>query len=652
MKKNKKPLLDENLRRQAEARLSESAKKETTQPMKEADTLRLLHELQVHQIELEMQNEQLVQSQAEVEAGLKHYADLYNELYDFAPVGYFTLGRDGTIQRVNLTGARLLGVQRSKLVRLRFGAFVSAEFRLTFKDFLEKVFANHGKETYEAALLKDAHELFWVHLEAVIEDELREECRVVMVDITERKQVEIELQQHKEDIELINEELAQSRVELEAALRQYSDLYDFAPVGYFTLNRDGIILQANLAGARLLGVEYGKLIKQNFETFISAGSRPAFNAFFEKLLASQGKEICELEFLKDGNGPIWASIDASSFEGGLESRAVVVDISVRKHAEQTLQASENRFRMLLQDVPTIAVQGYGMDGTTQYWNFASERLYGYSAQEALGRNLLDLIIPPEMRSEVRQSIQQMVETGQPVPAAESSLMRKDGSRVTVYTCYTIVTNPGRDPELFCLDVDLTERKQVEDELRRAKESIETAHLELQHLLEHEQILARTDGLTGLCNRRYFFELAIREFNATLRYQRSLTIILFDVDGFKQVNDTFGHATGDKVLILISEAAAEQVRAVDVLARYGGDEFIVLLPQTSAQQAFLIAERIRESVAALQVEMDSGSLAVTLSIGIAEAIMSQDGSVEKAIRRADKALYAAKQAGNNCTVIYE
>ena len=407
-----------------------------------------------------------------------------------------------------------------------------------------------------------------------------------------------------------------------------------------------------MGGGRLLGVEHGKLLRQNIGTFVSADSRPAFTVFFEKLLTSQGKEICELELLRDGNELIWVSIDASSFEDGTESRAVVVDISVRKQTEQILQESENRFRMLLQDVPTIAVRGYAMDGTTQYWNSASERLYGYTAQEALGRNLLDLIIPPEIRSEVRQSLQHMVETGQPVPAAELSLMRKDGSHVTVYSCHTIVTNPGRAPELFCLDVDLTERKQVEDELRRANKAVETAHLELQHLLAHEQILARTDGLTGLCNRRYFFELAVREFNASRRYQRSLTIILFDADGFKQVNDTFGHATGDKVLILISEAAVEQVRAVDVLARYGGDEFTILLPQTSAQQAFVIAERIRENVAVLQVETDSGSFAVTLSIGVAEAIMSQDESVENVIRRADKALYAAKEAGHNRTVIYE
>ncbi len=102
---------------------------------------------------------------------------------------------------------------------------------------------------------------------------------------------------------------------------------------------------------------------------------------------------------------------------------------------------------------------------THYWNEASERLYGYTATEALGRNLLDLIIPPEMRDGVQQAMQHMAETGQPIPASELSLMRKDGSRVAVFSSHAIVQPQGRVPELFCLDIDLTERKQAEAALQ-------------------------------------------------------------------------------------------------------------------------------------------------------------------------------------------
>lgn len=109
-----------------------------------------------------------------------------------------------------------------------------------------------------------------------------------------------------------------------------------------------------------------------------------------------------------------------------------------------------------------------MDGTTSYWNEASEKLYGYTANEAIGRNLLDLIIPEEMREGVTQAIRQMAETGQPIPASELSLLKKDGSRVAVFSSHAIVRLPGQPAELFCLDIDLTERKATEAALRESE----------------------------------------------------------------------------------------------------------------------------------------------------------------------------------------
>jgi PAS domain S-box-containing protein len=142
-------------------------------------------------------------------------------------------------------------------------------------------------------------------------------------------------------------------------------------------------------------------------------------------------------------------------------------LSHRK-ADEALRASEERFRNLLRDAPSIAVQGYGMDGITRYWNQASERLYGYTAQEAVGRSLLDLIIPPEMRPDVAQAIRHMSETGESIPASELSLQRKDGSRVAVFSSHAIVRAPGQAPELFCIDVDLTETRKADLKLRESE----------------------------------------------------------------------------------------------------------------------------------------------------------------------------------------
>ncbi|MEI7837990.1 MAG: PAS domain-containing protein, partial [Planctomycetota bacterium] len=148
-----RPASGTTFRRLAEQRLREQ-KTEALQLAAEPATQRLLHELQVHQIELEMQNEELLAARAEVEAGLERYVDLY----DFAPVGYFTLAHDGTIRQVNLTGASMLGVGRAKLVNRRLGVFLADPSRLAFNAFLKGVFDGHAVSTCEAAIPREGRE--------------------------------------------------------------------------------------------------------------------------------------------------------------------------------------------------------------------------------------------------------------------------------------------------------------------------------------------------------------------------------------------------------------------------------------------------------------------------------------------------------------
>ena len=174
------------LRQRAEAQSSEREKRTAPVPAAQADTQRLVHELQVHQIELEMQNEELMQARTETEAALRQYADLY----DFAPVGYFTLGRDGIISRVNLAGASLLGVERQKLVKRRLGVFVHARSLTALSTFLDRVFTSGKNEACEIELSKDGAAPLWVRIEATTESAERTACRLVMMDMTERKQAE------------------------------------------------------------------------------------------------------------------------------------------------------------------------------------------------------------------------------------------------------------------------------------------------------------------------------------------------------------------------------------------------------------------------------------------------------------------------------
>jgi hypothetical protein len=149
-RKPKSPAPFTSLRRRAEARNKHPATQDGLAQV-DSDTVRLVHELQVHQIELEIQNEDLQRSRSKVEDGLVHYT----ELYDFAPVGYFTLAKDGTIFKVNLHGAQILQTERANLEGKRFGLFVAEKNRVIFAFFLEKLFESHVKETCELELLRE-----------------------------------------------------------------------------------------------------------------------------------------------------------------------------------------------------------------------------------------------------------------------------------------------------------------------------------------------------------------------------------------------------------------------------------------------------------------------------------------------------------------
>jgi diguanylate cyclase (GGDEF)-like protein/PAS domain S-box-containing protein len=163
-----------------------------------------------------------------------------------------------------------------------------------------------------------------------------------------------------------------------------------------------------------------------------------------------------------------------------------------------------------------------------------------------------------------------------------------------------------------------------------------------------QKLAITDALTGLYNRRGFFELGPREIERALRFGRPLTAIMLDIDHFKVVNDTYGHSVGDQVLSNVATLCSSNIRKVDILGRYGGDEFSLLLPETDTFTANSVAERLRAIIEESGVMVDASLVKVTISLGVTRATADIE-DLEALLRRADKALYAAKQGGRNRVV---
>lgn len=165
------------------------------------------------------------------------------------------------------------------------------------------------------------------------------------------------------------------------------------------------------------------------------------------------------------------------------------------------------------------------------------------------------------------------------------------------------------------------------------------------LFREVQRLAITDDLTALPNRRHFLELAEREFQRVQRTGEPLSALLFDIDDFKEVNDRFGHAIGDEVLSAVAASARKHVREVDMVGRYGGEEFAVLLPNSDLAAAHRVAERLRHAIEATPVQTGRGLVRVTISVGAAQATWDVV-SVAALIDRADRAMYAAKAAGRN------
>jgi len=192
--------------------------------------------------------------------------------------------------------------------------------------------------------------------------------------------------------------------------------------------------------------------------------------------------------------------------------------------------------------------------------------------------------------------------------------------------------------------EITIRKETEATLRSSEETLRQ--------------LAITDPLTGFFNRRHFFDLGEIEVSRSLRYARPLSIMMYDIDFFKKVNDTYGHRMGDMVIQMITSTSRKLLRTTDIPVRYGGEEFIILLPETGAAEAADVAERLREKIESTPVKAEDATVSITASFGISDYIDEDDDAKSnekillKFIDTADKAMYSSKRNGRNRVSVFK
>jgi diguanylate cyclase (GGDEF)-like protein/PAS domain S-box-containing protein len=351
---------------------------------------------------------------------------------------------------------------------------------------------------------------------------------------------------------------------------------------------------------------------------------------------------------RDG-GLHWVEIHASPFRLADGQREGVVatlrTIDAQVAAERELRLSEERHRLLADNAMDV-IWTMAPDGRITYVSPAVEAVRGLTSAEAMVQPIEE-IHPPASLAISRGYFVQLFEdlqAGRPLPTFRGELeyFCRDGSTVWMdVIALPLLDDQGQFVELLGVSRDITERKRTALELQRARDAAEAANRALQAANLELARLATTDPLTGLWNRRQLDQRLRQEIERADRYGHSLTLVLFDIDDFKGINDRFGHASGDQVLAELSRRVQGYLRTSDGLGRWGGEEFLVLLPECGGAQAWELAEKLRRLVSAVAFE---GVGTVRASFGVAQRNPGE--TVDAWFGRVDRALYRAKQRGRD------
>ncbi len=306
------------------------------------------------------------------------------------------------------------------------------------------------------------------------------------------------------------------------------------------------------------------------------------------------------------------------------NRALKNEVKRREATETHLKEMEFRYRTLVENSPFPIIISSLSEGVLVYVNQRAADLFGVERGFSIGRKVVDFYETPADR----QYLLDGLERSGSLQNWEVRLKMSSGQRFWASLSATYITFDGQ-PCAFVALLDISQQKEIE--------RILTA-------------MTRTDTLTGISTRGYFIEMGKKEIERAQRYHLPLSLLMIDIDFFKRVNDTCGHAVGDQVLVQFSAMLREQVRVTDIPGRLGGEEFGVLLPNTDLTAALILAERLREAAQTLIILSGTGEITITISIGVAQ-FCSPVCCLDELLKFADQALYHAKHAGRNRVEMY-
>lgn len=418
-----------------------------------------------------------------------------------------------------------------------------------------------------------------------------------------------------------------AREALEARLAQLEAVIERAPVGIGVVDLDGYTPLTNAHLRRMLGYTAEEFAAVPFSAYSHPDDDARNQQLWDRMVAGEIDHFAmEKRFVRKDGSLVWAELTVSLVRDGLpEPYAIGMsqDITVRKRLEAELRAAELRSRLLVERVPAVVyISEPGAAGAWHYVSPQIERMLGYTPDEWLADATLwfSRIHPEDREGVLDRTVEIMSSDHGQLTSSTYRLTHRDGRTLWVRDDSVVLRDPSGRAAFHGVIVDVTAEKALEAQL------------------EHQ---AAHDSLTGLVNRTRFrreVDEAIEELETS---GRRPVVLFVDLDDFKDVNDRHGHTVGDRVLVAVAEALRDAVGALGTAARFGGDEFALLLDDLPEPDVELFTERVLTAVREAPTVHEGRSVHVGASVGA--AVIAPGDTVEQLLRRADAAMYAAKRA---------
>lgn len=426
-------------------------------------------------------------------------------------------------------------------------------------------------------------------------------------------------------IKIINGRFAKLRAELEVSTNKLREAQRIARMGSWSRNFETGETYWSEEALRVFNLEDAEQLK-HYEALVHPEDMEQVIEVIAEAYHKGGSYECEHRIIDpQGNekhirlaGQVFLDQDHS---GPVKEVGTVQDITDRKRAEETVRRSELKLRSILESAPYPIMIFSAADMKVLYANRSTYSLFEFPMEKSLTEisDMEGFWIQDDDRKNL---VKRLTEDGD-VRNHEMLMKTAKGKMFWAMLSATAMDFDG-EKSLFISLLDVTEKKLIQEELER---------------------LATTDPLTGIYNRRSFFDMANKELRRAVRYNYPFSLLMLDIDYFKRVNDSYGHAFGDQVIQRFSEECNECLREEDIFGRVGGEEFAIVLVSADMQGAAAVAERIRSRWESVSMVAEGKTVAFSVSIGVSELLNPRE-SVDMVMERADNALYQAKKEGRN------